>query len=160
MKSRTRIALPAVALLAVLLTGCTPPWTGISGVARTADGSLSGVVVMCKGTVEGLTMLFTDESDKTRVVGDWEYPEPVSDEGEVAFPSDVLSRLDEGTDYRVYSWSRDASATAWGPEFSVAELAALQPGEVWAEDYRSEAGGPVALSADDFDDSARAFCEG
>ena len=149
-------ALPSVvctAGIAVALSGCTVPSGGVLGFERLADGTVSAVVQMCKGGVDGVT-IYVSDSD---VLGEWEFDEHVTDEGSVPLGAGVEASIDPAKEYSSYAWSDDNSWSAHGPGLTQADILALPVGSVWApafdEDYSSR-----AYTRAEFDSIVDGYC--
>lgn len=153
----------AAAVTVALLSACTPPQTGVVGVAADAQGRPVGVLAVCSGSMNTASLVAMERPsgrDMSTSTGEpaparsllpstvdpltWRPPEPVTDLGlwsvttgepwtPVAAPP-----LREGVTYSIGAEDvtyRDGetvalSAFAKGVEFTLADVAALKPGQV------------------------------
>lgn len=162
--ARRTAALASVAGLAVVaLSACSPPQTGVVGVAADAQGRPVGVLAVCSGSLNTASMVALERpsgDDTTSSTGEptpgptllpspvdpltWRSPEPVTDVGIWSvttgepWSSATAPPLRPGVTYSIGAEDvtyRDGdtigrSAYAAGVEFTLADVAALQPGQV------------------------------
>ncbi|WP_351235328.1 hypothetical protein [Streptomyces sp. NPDC002133] len=137
------LAAACVAVLA-LLPGCSPPRAGASGIAVAEDGKPLGVMVVCRGHIDGAT-LYTDaeddrssDGDRTETVGQWTREEPLT--GFVTWRLDIggerwlvdepMAPLEPHRSYHLYGWAHGGAWSAAHIDFTLAHLADLEPGQV------------------------------
>jgi hypothetical protein len=117
---------------------------------------------MCAGHVDGVTIYRPqDRPSHDETLGRWTYATAVTKSGDATLTPDPQSLMIPDAEYVIYSWSRDANASAYGTVFTPAQLSDLSPGEVLSSDWRSEShfvAGAV-LSDTAFADSVTAYCE-
>lgn len=89
----------------VLLTGCSVPTTGVTGIARSEEGGLRAVVSSCDGHVDGVTISFDPDTDSrgSATLGEWEYASPVTEAGSVALFPDPRSSMTQSVEYSISS---------------------------------------------------------
>ena len=128
---------------AALLTSCTVPVAALAGVGVDADGNLVGYLRVCDESIDGATLNYDTSSDGATVptfvdVGHWEAQPPVTatatwslsapDGGWTS--STPVESLVPGREYTLYGWTRDNTVSASGVTYTLADVAALQPGQV------------------------------
>ncbi|MFF9148437.1 hypothetical protein ACF1BN_26645 [Streptomyces sp. NPDC014861] len=146
MPSARAILLTAAAAgtAALLLTGCSVPPAGLTGVSVAEDGTPLGVLLMCHDHVDGATLHpggRPPESEET--TGAWRHEGRVT--GFTSWPllptagaptaerwtaEQEATRLEKGRAYRLYGWTSDDSWSTVAVEFTPEDLARLRPGQV------------------------------
>lgn len=150
--SRTRlVALGTLLLVALATSACTPGENAVVGVSVDAQGRPVGVVAVCSGQINSASLWAgsTDASTPgmTRAV-EWTPDQPVTDVGiwSVAtgqpWTAQGSPTLERGVTYQMGASDvtfRDAGTTgissyARAVEFTLADVATLEPGQVrWSE---------------------------
>lgn len=160
-KHRTLAPLAVVCVAVATLSGCTPRQTAVMGVGVDDDGAPVAYVVACTDSIDVISLT---EPGKA-LLGEWGAPESITDAASVRLSEPgpgwtVLSggapALTPGITYELSGWedSRDA-VTAMEVEFTVADLAALRPGEVRRRSGVDDAGARsyVVESEQQFEDA-------
>lgn len=145
---RMRRTLAAAAVVAAALTtgGCTVPEVGAVGIGVDANGDPVGFVQVCRDHIDGATIYLSDSltfgewSASPAVTGfsTWSLTDPQG--GWKA--DDPLHTLKPRTTYSMYGLTTDNSSSAESVQFTVEQLAAMEPGQV-----RTDAG---VTSEDEF----------
>jgi hypothetical protein len=143
-----RIGLVALLIcVGAALTACSPPFIGTIGIQRNADGTLSALVRVCRGSVYTLLVhpvnSFPTERDGGSTSDDWESAadietelDPVvTDRADVRFPAEEES-LKTNVLYEL--WAAGEDGNAFSGLFGASELAALKSGEVLADPMRDD----------------------
>lgn len=140
---RRLMFMPLAVVGAALLGSCTVPVAALAGIGVDADGNLVGHLRVCDESIDGATLISDTSSDGATVptsveVGRWEAQPPVTataawslsapDGGWTsAKPAESLV---PGREYTLYGWSNDNTVSASGVTFTLADAAALRPGQV------------------------------
>ncbi|MFD3455666.1 hypothetical protein ACFWVC_26260 [Streptomyces sp. NPDC058691] len=138
------------------LSGCTVPVAGVTGIAVTDDGKPLGVMLVCHDRIDGAT-LYSDE-EEADYLGRWIRGKPAKgytlwrlDTGGRGWTTDMpVAALEPRRTYSLYGWTRDNSWSTEHVDFTLEQLARLEPGQVryWKDDgyatvtadvFRSEA---------------------
>ncbi|WP_282696885.1 hypothetical protein [Streptomyces sp. CC208A] len=172
MPSARAILLTAAAAgtAALLLTGCSVPPAGLTGVSVAEDGTPLGILLMCHDHVDG-AVLHPDglPPESREVTGEWRHDGPVT--GFTTWPllptasapaaerwtaEQEATRLEKGRTYRLYGGTEDNSWSTVAVSFTPEDLARLKPGQVrytMGDETRT-------TSLDDFRDRACDEAEG
>ena len=144
------------ALTAALLNACTVPGTAVAGVGVSADGSPVGYLQVCSHSIDGATLYVTEPNS----VGEWEVSPSMNAFSSWSLPSggsgwrvtEPMTTLQPGTEYILYGWTHDNSASADAVHFTTDDLAAMHPGQVryWAGEESEGADVAVTTSVADF----------
>lgn len=140
---RRLMLVPYAVLGAALLSSCTAPAVALAGIGEDPTGNLVGYVRVCDESIDGAT-LYYDISSRTATVpvsvevGRWEAEPPVEatavwslsapDGGWTS--SKPVEPLEPGREYTLYGWAEDNTVSASGVTFTLADVAALKPGQV------------------------------
>lgn len=131
-----RVLPVAVAAATVLLTaGCTVPQVGDVGIGVDDKGNPVGYLQVCQEHIDGTTIYIDD----AHTFGSWTASPPVSgfstwslkDPSGVWTAEDPLHKLKPRTTYTMDGWTTDNSSSASAVDFTVEQLAAMKPGQVW-----------------------------
>lgn len=146
-----------VALFLPLLSACTVPIGGAVAIGTAADGDLVAHVHMCEGRVDGAT-LYRSDVEGTPTVASWDVAEAVTDTARFSLDrggdgwtvTTPMPALEPEARYHLYARTKDGSWSAQGPDFTLAELQALGPGEVlyWNGDWGADQNTPTNAVAD------------
>lgn len=150
----SRLAGAVVFVTAVTATaGCTVPSGGAIALGLDTGSQPIAYVQMCEGGIDGLTVYEDTGHGTSRTMGEWDAPRRVGTSATVplaAPPADwtverPLTGLDPATSYHVYGWTNDNSGSANGPDFTLDDLAALEPGQVtwWNGDWGTDGNHPT-----------------
>ena len=129
---------------------CSVASGGAIALGLDTSGQPVAYVQMCEGGIDGLTVYESTGVGASRTLGEWEAPGRVSTSATVPLATPPagwtvqhpLAGLDPATSYHVYGWTNDNSWSATGPDFTLADLDALDPGQVtwwngdWGKDGR------------------------
>ncbi len=140
---RRLMFLPHAVVGAALLSSCTVPVGALAGIGVDVDGNLIGHLRVCDESIDGAT-LYNDISSPTATVptwdevGRWEAQPPVETTAEWSLNapeggwavSKPLEPLEPGRDYTLYGWTKNNTLSASGVTFTLADVAALKPGQV------------------------------
>lgn len=166
MRGKPLLWLAALAV-SLMLTSCTPGDIGTVGIRREADGSLTALIRLCRGSVDTLLLRPVNSvppgagggprSDGWESASSPEYPLDVVVTGDadvlLAFAEDEL-RVD--VLYRIYASGRDGRAGSGF--FAAAELALIEPGQILAPS-RADADGLFQIqSPAGFEAAADRYC--
>ncbi|MPY38664.1 hypothetical protein FNH04_01415 [Streptomyces phyllanthi] len=122
-----------------LLTGCTVPPAGSTGISVTEDGRPLGVIVVCHDHIDGATLYTHTDDGKEKTLARWSHADPVK--GFTTWPLEtggqgwkvdraMPTTLDRRRTYTLYGWTSDNSSSANHVSFTLAQLAGLKPGQV------------------------------
>lgn len=162
-----------------VLSACTPGSTGILGIERNANGTLTVLIRVCSDSLDEIRMRpvnsFPNEPDGEPLNDNWEavadmtaaLPHTVEGSADVPFPF-VEDELEPDVLYDLWA-SGGRQGNAHKGLFGAAELATLQPGEVLtrpsrddepSEYVRGEGSGGVYMlvTREEFERRAEAFC--
>ena len=149
----TVCAAAGLSVCALLLSGCGPASGGVLGLRREVDGTLSAVVKMCTGGVDGVIAYVPD----TDIDLSWEFAERVTEEGSLPLGVQFEDDLDAEETYLAYGWSSDSAVKADGVDFTQAQLAGLAVGDIWSFGWLDDAAAH-AYSTDDFHAMVERYC--
>ncbi|MEU1187526.1 hypothetical protein [Streptomyces sp. NPDC005859] len=168
---RIPYAAAACAGAAVLasLTGCTVPVAGGTGITVAEDGQPVGVLMVCHHHIDAAILYTRGSGDESEDVGSWRRTEPAT--GYVTWPLHtggegwsvdraMPTALERQRTYVLYGATEDDSWSTADVSFTLADLAALTPGQVryFAGDVRgADADGYATASIEEFRTDA---CEG
>lgn len=153
---RTVIAAGVGILVVASLGGCSVPARGVLGFQRGDDGSISAIVQMCDGHVDGVMIYSGSGTDEQRL-GRWEFESPVTGGGSVPLGQSFESQLKDSVEYETFAWSTDNTSSANGPEITAETLASLQPGQIRTVDHDGDSVGTFALN--EFKRMVDRFCD-
>lgn len=131
-----RVVPVAVAAAAVLVTaGCTVPQVGDVGIGVDDKGDPVGYLQVCQDHIDGTTIYIDD----AHTYGSWTASPAVTgpstwslkDPSGVWKAEDPLHKLKPRTTYTMYGWTTDSSSSAAAVDFTIEQLAAMKPGQVW-----------------------------
>ncbi|MEU4094067.1 hypothetical protein [Streptomyces sp. NPDC026673] len=131
-----------------LLSGCVAATTGVMGITVTGDGKPLGVMLVCDGRVERVTLHDADKEISKRVhLAAWSRGKPVGGFSVWSLESGgkgwsvhkPMADLEPGRTYTLYGWTGDPDSTTDGVDFTLAQLAQLRPGQV--RYYKGEGAG-------------------
>lgn len=142
------------------LSGCTVPVAGVTGIAVTEDGEPLGVMLVCHDRIDGATLYADAAEDSEEAdpdhLGRWTRGKPAKgftmwrlDSGGRGWHTDKpLAALEPRRTYSLYGWTRDNSVSAESVDFTLEQLARLEPGQVryWNGDH----GGYATVALDVF----------
>ncbi|MDN5797111.1 MAG: hypothetical protein L0H79_15325 [Intrasporangium sp.] len=134
---------PHAVVGAALLSSCTVPVAALAGIGVDVDGNLVGYVRVCDESIDGTTLYYDVSSRGATVptsveVGRWEAQPPVEATAEWSLnapeggwtSSKPVEPLEPGREYTLYGWTKDNTVSASGVTFTLADVAALKPGQV------------------------------
>jgi hypothetical protein len=131
----------------MVTSACSVPAAAVAGVGVDELGRLVGYLRVCHDRIDGATIYHNDRDD----LGSWTASKPVTHFAKWSLanpPSDweaapALGELQPRIEYTLYGWTTDNSWSANSVSFTLAELAAVEPGQVvyWAGD--TDAAGDV-----------------
>jgi hypothetical protein len=140
---RRLMFVPHAVVAAALLSSCTVPAAALAGIGVDAAGHLVGFVRVCDERIDGATLYYDGSSRGATVpasveVGRWEAQPPVSATAQWSLnapdsgwtSSKPLAALEPGREYTLYGWTKDNTVSASGVTFTLADVAALKPGQV------------------------------
>lgn len=122
-----------------LLSGCGAAITAVTGIAVTGDGKPLGVMLVCEGRVERVTLHDADEEISKKVhLAAWSRGKPVAGFSVWSLESggkgwsvdDPMAALEPGRTYTLHGWTGDPTSTTDGVDFTPGQLAQLRPGQV------------------------------
>ena len=137
---RSWVAVGVLALLPMFASGCSVPMGGVAGIGVDSAGNPVGYLRVCQDHIDGAT-LYPAVADGAR--SRWAAGRPVTGfaRWSLTAPADgwrteaPWGRLEPGTTYDLYGWTRDNSSSTWHAAFTPEDLADLEPGQVrWNED--------------------------
>ncbi|MEU4193547.1 hypothetical protein AB0E69_16730 [Kribbella sp. NPDC026611] len=151
----------AAAVGLLVLTGCTVPIGGVSGVTVDANGKPVIVIQMCEGHVDTAVLYLPDPDPdrafpKDKTIGHWETDAAVTGFSQFSVetggngwrPVGQLAPRELDAKYSAYGGTKDNSWSTGYIDFSIRDLATLKPGTVRVLDPHS--GDPKLKSLEDF----------
>jgi hypothetical protein len=144
------------------LTGCTVPVAGVTGIAVSEDGRPLGVMLVCHDRIDGATLYDADhEGAGSDALGTWSRRKPVTgfttwslETGGRGWTADVpAAAFAAHHTYVLYGWTRNNSWSTAHVDFTAAQFAGLEPGQVRyfkGEGAGTDRDGYATVSMEDF----------
>ena len=142
--------------VAAALTGCSVPSHGWMGLLRGEGDSLSAVVQMCDESIDGST-IYTVDGPGAKTIARAEFNNPATDTGVIAIAT--LEDFDPKSTLRLYGWTHSNTSSAWGPEFTRDDIAAVDPGNVLATDLDDDDYAVRSFTLEAFEAMVLAHCD-
>lgn len=131
------VLVAGVLISSSIVSGCTVAVGGVAGVGIDAQGGLVGYIQMCEHHIDEASFYDTGGSHAT-AQGSWSFVVPVTDfvKWSLTGVSDAVRIKQpfvpptDGHEYALDGWTTDDSWSARVVQFSLSDLAGLQPGDV------------------------------
>lgn len=132
-------------VVALVTTGCTVEARAIAGVGVGADGGPVGFLQVCSDHIDAATVYQTDKDH----LGTWTVTPaatgfatwPLASGGNGWAVTEPFANLKAGQTYHLYGWTKDNTSSAVAVDFTVADLAAMKPGQVRYPAGRADSSG-------------------
>ncbi|GGX63131.1 hypothetical protein [Streptomyces fructofermentans] len=138
MRIRHAVLVGASVLTAAVLSGCTVPVGGSTGISVTEDGRPVGVVAVCDDRIDGATLYVDSKKKRDDTRGTWSRKRPVTglamwtldSPGKGWSTDEAMAPLEPHRTYHLYGWTRDNSSSTAHVSFTRSQLDNLRPGQV------------------------------
>ncbi|MGW3242678.1 hypothetical protein [Streptomyces sp. NPDC001070] len=140
--TRKRFAVPALLGIAALglLPGCGVPLAGVTGIAVSEDGRPLGVILVCHDHIDAAVLYDSDEEDTSAArLGRWSRSKPATgftvwslESGGRGWNAEVPASVpfEPQRTYSLFGGTRDNSWSTSHVDFTAAQFARLEPGQV------------------------------